>query len=132
MTAHLVSGKIQFEVIGGDRLRMTSSCVVHVLGRDWTILPGDETDLASFPWFGYLLYDPFEGAAASVWHDQRCKDYLLSQKDADKGWYLLAIAGHSPETRMPKWKAYIGWLALRFHDRFWRQGLKGIFRKVTG
>lgn len=111
--AHLVSGSIQFEVIGADKLRMTSSCVVHVLDREWTILPGDETDLSSFPGLGYLLYDPFEGACAGVWHDHRYINGDVTRAEADRGWYELAISGHSPETRMPKWKARLGWLGLR-------------------
>lgn len=111
--ARLVSGVIRFEVIGGDKLRITQPFVVEVLGRMWGIHPGDTTDLASFPGFGYLLYDPFEAAAASVWHDLRYIEQDVTRRDADKGWYQLAIAGHSEETKMPKWKAAIGWAGLR-------------------
>lgn len=111
--AHLVSGSIQFEVIGGDKLRMTSSCVVHVLDREWTILPGDETDLSSFPGLGYLLYDPFEGAAAGVWHDLRYVSGDCARSEADRGWRELAMAGHGEGTAMPAYKAWIGWLGLR-------------------
>jgi len=118
--AHLVSGKIQFEVIGGDKLRMISSFVVHVLNKDWIINVGDESDLASFPWLAYTLYDPFEGAAASVWHDLRYIRGDVTRKEADQGWYDLAIVGHSEATRMPKWKAWIGYMALRIGGwRYW-------------
>ena len=113
MKTRLVSGAIRFEVIGKDKLRLTHDAVVHVLDRDWSLLAGDETDLSSYPGIGYLLYDPFEGAAAGVWHDLRYVRGDVTRKEADRGWYELAIAGHSKDTRMPKWKARIGWAALR-------------------
>ena len=95
MKTRLVSGAIRFEVIGKDKLRLTHDAVVHVLDRDWSLLAGDETDLSSYPGIGYLLYDPFEGAAAGVWHDLRYVRGDVTRKEADRGWYELAIAGHS-------------------------------------
>lgn len=111
--ARLVSGSIQFEPLTRTRFRMTTSCVVNVIGRDWTILPGDETDLSSYPVFARPLYDPLEAALAGAWHDQRYIQGDVTRKEADHGWYELAIVGSRPETRMPKWKAKIGLWGLR-------------------
>jgi len=111
--AHLVSGAIEFRVIGPDSLVLTKHAVIHALGTDWDLNPGDITDLASLPWFGYLIYEPYEAAGASAWHDKRYKKGDISRKRADKGWREIAVSGDNPKTRMPEWKAKIGYRFLR-------------------
>ena len=140
-------GEVPVTLITPNRVETIKDFTVSVLGAMWRIKKGSTGDLMSYPWFAAPLYDPFSAAAASIWHDERYKhgdalQFLLAQgvtpgtiaywrekyptrnharMFSDIGWYLIAISGHSPETRMPKWKARLGYEGLKlFAFRSWK------------
>ena len=111
--AKIHSGELKFRVTGPDQIEILEDMLVEVIGKGWAINAGDRGDLSSYPLIGMALYDPFEGALAGVWHDKRYQLQDCTRKEADQGWYELAIEGQNAETRMSPWKARIGHMALR-------------------
>ncbi len=111
--AEIISGKLQVEITGPDEVTVVHDMRLHVVDRVWEVNAGDRGDLSSYPVIGGLLYDPFEAALAGVWHDKRYQKGDCTRKIADRGWYEIAITGENENTRMPKWKARIGYCGLR-------------------
>lgn len=111
--AKIHSGELKFRLVSPDQVEILEDMSVEVIGRMWTINAGDTGDLSSYPFIAMALYSPFEGALSGVWHDARYELQDCTRKEADEGWYELAIAGHDENTRMPKWKAKLGYAGLR-------------------
>ncbi len=140
--ANVPGGAVPISPVTPTRVVVYEEFIIEAFGMDFPQHKGDTGDLMSYPWLPIPLYSPFSGAAASVAHDKwyeegdilprvmaettcpqtvEALDRVMHEWPQDEvprllsdvGWYLIAVEGHSPETRMSQWKACAGYRGLR-------------------
>ncbi len=99
---------------GGRRVYRLTSPLVYEIGDSSllsiTVGSGFETDLASVPWFGRVMFLPSgEHAPAAIMHDKLYRDRCLSRRLSDLLFYEAVCS-----LGVPTWRAWILYLAVRF------------------
>ena len=105
----LIAGSLKTERLENGRRRILQDFTVAVGGTDITVEKGFTTDFSSFPWWASFVVHWSKVDIAGVVHDWLYCKGTVSRLQADRIWYLVAIAGKHHANCL---QAVVGWLGL--------------------
>lgn len=113
MRVEQVSGPLQTERMSSGSRKLLRDYIIKLEDCTFTIDAESETDFISLPSFGRWVIRWSKTDIAGVLHDALYHDALVTRREADWAWYVVARAGDDPKTRSNWLQAVICWTVLR-------------------